>query len=321
MNCKGLIVAALVLATPLCAIAGRGIVSNSKEVTFSIISPKDGSLWIATESRGLIRLGATGRSFVYSSANGNFPCDSIEALTFAPDGTLYMKDTRGGVYAYTTLAGFVLQNELPEGVVFTSDQMLDSQEQESPDLPTEKKRLLPTWLLWLLIIALCAVIAYYRVRKVRDDHEAEVPLEAKNEPRQQTQPQPDPQPEQAPVQKPEPVSALEQAVVVSDPDFVSRVEEIVAANFTDPGYSVETLADTLGITRVHLNRKLKEAGAPAPKLILKKARMDKALTMLREGLSVGDVYAACGFSSASYFSSAFKEYFGYTPSDVTKPNI
>lgn len=77
----------------------------------------------------------------------------------------------------------------------------------------------------------------------------------------------------------------------------------------------------MGITRVHLNRKLKEAGAPAPKMILKKARMEKALTMLREGLPVSDVYAACGFSSASYFSSAFKEYFGYTPSDVTKPNV
>ena len=88
MNCKGLIVAMLMLATPLCATAERGIVSNSKDVTFSIISPKDGSLWIATESRGLIRLGATGRPFVYSSTTGAFPCDSIAALAFSPDGTL-----------------------------------------------------------------------------------------------------------------------------------------------------------------------------------------------------------------------------------------
>ena len=315
MNCKGLIVAALMLATPFCATAERGIVSNSKEVTFSIISPKDGSLWIATGSRGLIRLGATGRPFVYSSATGAFPCDSIVALAFSTDGTLYMKDACGGVYAYTTLSGFTLQNEVPADVAFDSGEILDSQEAELQTVISQRKKL-PTWVVWMIIIGFCCVVAYYRIRKIREDHVSKVSLQEQELKKELTEELPKParkEPEalQVFVQDPEPVLS-------ADPDFVSRVEEIVMANFTDPAYSVETLADTLGITRVHLNRKLKEAGAPAPKLILKKARMDKALTMLREGLPVSDVYAACGFSSASYFSSAFKEYFGYTPREVTK---
>ena len=306
MNCKGLIVAMLMLAIPLCAIAERGIVSNSKDVTFSIISPKDGSLWIATESRGLIRLGATGRPFVYSSATGAFPCDSIAALAFSSDGTLYMKDARGGVYAYTTLAGFVLQTEAPADVILDPSQIIDSQDVESAVLPTDHRKVLPTWIVWLLIIGCCCAVAYYRIRRIREDHVSKVSLQENFKIAHKV-----PEKESASVLADEPS-------VVADPGFVARVEELVAANYTDPGYSVETLADTLGITRVHLNRKLKEAGAPAPKLILKKARMDKALTMLREGLPVSDVYAACGFSSASYFSSAFKEYFGYTPREVTK---
>ena len=315
MNGKGLIVAVLMLATPLCATAERGIVSNSKDVTFSIISPKDGSLWIATESRGLIRLGATGRPFVYSSATGSFPCDSITALAFSSDGTLYMKDARGGVYAYATLSGFTLQNEIPADVVFDSGEIQDSQEDNLQTLVEQRKKL-PTWIVWLLIIGCCCAVAYYRIRKIREDHVSKVSLQEQELKRELSEGSP-----KVSGKAPEEVYASEPPIeqhLAVDPSFVARVEEIVMANFTDPAYSVETLADTLGITRVHLNRKLKEAGAPAPKLILKKARMDMALTMLREGLPVSDVYAACGFSSASYFSSAFKEYFGYTPREVTK---
>ena len=319
MRCKGLIVAALMLATPLCAMAERGIVSNSKDVTFSTISPQDGSLWIATESHGLIRLGSTGRTFHYSSATGDFPCDSIAALAFSANGTLYMKDARGDVYSYTTISGFKLQQEVPGDVLFEAQAKDNNDSNPVQDLPTPYRNH-PTWPFWLVIIILCGVI-FYLVLPIflsTRTKESKAPLEVGDKESQKVEELP-----VKPAVKPsEPAQApSEEPQIIPNPGFVARVEELVAANFTDPGYSVETLADALGITRVHLNRKLKEAGAPAPKMILKKARMEKALTMLREGLPVSDVYAACGFSSASYFSSAFKEYFGYTPSDVTKPNI
>ena len=219
-----------------------------------------------------------------------------------------MKDARGDVYSYTTLAGFKIQKEIPAEVVFDApaneeidiNSTLDNAEGQSTPY-----RHYPTWPYWLVIILLCGVVAYLVLCKNQPSFkttESKAALETRGNV----------------AKKPE---IREESQIIPNPDFVARVEELVAANFTDPGYSVETLADAMGITRVHLNRKLKEAGAPAPKMILKKARMEKALTMLREGLSVSDVYAACGFSSASYFSSAFKEYFGYTPSDVTKPNV
>ena len=309
MKCKGLIVAALLLATPLCANAERGFVSNSKDVTFSITSPQDGSLWIATESRGLIRLGATGRTFAYSSATGDFPCDSISALAFDSAGILYMKDSRGDIYSYTTLYGFKLQKEAPADVVFEGVEKGEPVSLPSRE-PSTPYRNHPTWPYLVVIVLLCVVIVYTRVLAA---HKPAKPEKVNNAP----QPVPEPKVELKTIEKPE----QETPIGSSDSEFVSRVESLVASNFTDPGYSVETLADSLGITRVHLNRKLKEAGAPSPKTILKKARMEKALAMLREGRPVSDVYLTCGFSSASYFSSAFKEYFGYSPSDVTKPNL
>ena len=326
MKCKGLIVAALLLATPLCAMVERGFVSNSKDVTFSIISPQDGSLWIATESHGLLRLGATGRTFHYSSATGDFPCDSISALAFSSSGTLYMKDARGGVYAYTTLSGFKQQNDIPDDVVFETQKEIKSTETTEQILPTPYRKH-PTWPYWLVIFLLSALVAYLLLRKftlVSKTTQPKVLLEvdAKEDrilPSDPSASQASSKPEETESSQPE--EPMEVPQIVPNPDFVARVEGLVAANFSDPAYSVETLADALGITRVHLNRKLKEAGAPAPKMILKKARMEKALTMLREGFPVSDVYTACGFSSASYFSSAFKEYFGYTPSDVIKPNV
>lgn len=319
MKCKGLIVAAFLLATPLCAIAERGIVSNSKDVTFSIISPQDGSLWIATESHGLLRLGTTGRTFSYSSATGDFPCDSIAALAFSSNGTLYMKDARGDVYSYTTLAGFKIQKEIPADVVFeapANDEIDINSTLDNAEGQSTPYRHLPTWPYWLVIILLCGVVAYLFLCKYQPSFKTTEPKAAL-----ETRGDVAKKPEIREESHAAPENKIVEPQIIPNPDFVARVEELVAANFTDPGYSVETLADAMGITRVHLNRKLKEAGAPAPKMILKKARMEKALTMLREGLSVSDVYAACGFSSASYFSSAFKEYFGYTPSDVTKPNV
>ena len=309
MKYKGLIVATLLVATPLCATAEGGVVSNSKEVTFSIISPQDGSLWIATESHGLIRLGATGRTFSYSSASGDFPCDSIAALAFGANGTLYMKDVREDVYSYTTLSGFTIQKELPADVVFETVSVEESALDSTPDLPTPYWHH-PTWPCWLVIAILCAGVVFLSLRLLGLKRENS----GANEPER-------PNKALSRGNSFEESGPSEERPIIVNSDFVARVESLVAEHFTDPNYSVETMADEIGITRVHLNRKLKEAGAPAPKMILKKARMEKALTMLREGLPVSDVYAVCGFSSASYFSSAFKEFFGYTPSDVTKPNI
>lgn len=114
-------------------------------------------------------------------------------------------------------------------------------------------------------------------------------------------------------QKPE-SSQLESALLSSE--FGQQVYELVSAHLTDPSYGVEEVASDLGITRIHVNRKLKAQTGYSPSAVFKFIRMNLAAKYLVEGkLSMAEIAQRCGFSSASYFSTAFKDYYSVTPSE------
>ena len=123
----------------------------------------------------------------------------------------------------------------------------------------------------------------------------------------------------APVQTSAPVPAAEPAHVPAPKPASSFYQEVlllVERNYIRPDYGVEELADALGLSRIHLNRKLKAEAGTSPSTMLKEVRMKHAIALLDEGrLSVAEIAAACGFSTPSYFSTAFREYCGKTPSE------
>ena len=91
---------------------------------------------------------------------------------------------------------------------------------------------------------------------------------------------------------------------------------MIEANYIRPDYGVEDIAEALGLSRIHLNRKLKAEAGTSPSTMLKDFRMKHALALLDEKkLSVAEISAACGFSTPSYFSTAFRDYYGKTPSE------
>ena len=123
----------------------------------------------------------------------------------------------------------------------------------------------------------------------------------------------------APAPAPAPVPAAEPAHVPAPKPASSFYQEVlllVERNYIHPDYGVEELADALGLSRIHLNRKLKAEAGTSPSTMLKEVRMKHAIALLDEGrLSVAEIAAACGFSTPSYFSTAFREYCGKTPSE------
>ena len=101
-----------------------------------------------------------------------------------------------------------------------------------------------------------------------------------------------------------------------DDDFVALVKSIIAENIATPKFGVDEIAAITGISRIHVNRKLKAAGAPSPSVMLKDARMKAAASLVLDGrYSFQEIASRCGFSSPSYFATSFRDYYGVTPSE------
>jgi len=104
-----------------------------------------------------------------------------------------------------------------------------------------------------------------------------------------------------------------------DTIFVKRVMEIIENNITNTSFSVESLADEIGLSTTHLYRKLKTITSYSTKDIIKNYRLEKAAKMLsnKEG-NITEIMYNVGFSSLSTFSKAFKSHFGKSPTEYIK---
>jgi len=103
-----------------------------------------------------------------------------------------------------------------------------------------------------------------------------------------------------------------------DEKLLHRVVDVIHKNMSDPDLSVETLSQEVGISRVHLNRKLKELIDTSPSALIKSVRLKQAAFLLAQSnVTVAEVAYTVGFSSPAYFSSNFSQYFGMTPKEFT----
>lgn len=111
---------------------------------------------------------------------------------------------------------------------------------------------------------------------------------------------------------------------VDSPDdlFMQRVMKIINRNLSNPDMNVEFLADKIGISRAHFYRRLKSITDFSPVEFLKNARLQEAARLLTErNCDVSDACQATGFKSVSAFSTAFKNFYGMTPTQYIKDNV
>lgn len=101
-----------------------------------------------------------------------------------------------------------------------------------------------------------------------------------------------------------------------DDAFLRKFAEQIEAVYADPEYNVEKLSETLGLSRGHLHRKIKELTGTAPVEFLRTYRLNKATLLLRQNAyTVSEVAYRTGFSSPAYFSKCFKAVYGVTPTE------
>lgn len=111
--------------------------------------------------------------------------------------------------------------------------------------------------------------------------------------------------------------AVEEAQVdIKSPDerLLQRVMKVINENISNPSLTVEMIASQVGISRVHLHRKLKELTNQSTLDFLRNVRLNLAVKLLeKRHHSILEVAQQVGFVSTAYFSTVFKDRFGMTP--------
>ena len=101
-----------------------------------------------------------------------------------------------------------------------------------------------------------------------------------------------------------------------DQKFLADLTAIIEANLDQPGLSVDDVARRLGVSQMQLYRKVKALLGTGVTDYIQSLRLTKArLLLLQEGTTIAEVAYQAGFSSPSYFSTAFKARYQVSPSD------
>lgn len=98
--------------------------------------------------------------------------------------------------------------------------------------------------------------------------------------------------------------------------FMRKFIVLIEENYSDPDFSIEKGSEKLGLSRVHLYRKVKELSGITPTDFLRNYRLKKASALLRQRSgTISEVAYATGFGSPAYFSKCFKAVYNITPTE------
>jgi len=100
----------------------------------------------------------------------------------------------------------------------------------------------------------------------------------------------------------------------NDLEFLERFREIVARHHSDPGFTTAVAAASIGMSRMHLNRKLRALTGESTHEFIRAMRLEAALDLLPKPLPIESIAESVGFRSSSHFAKVFRQRFGTQPS-------
>ena len=104
-----------------------------------------------------------------------------------------------------------------------------------------------------------------------------------------------------------------------DEKLLERVMNTINKHINNSDLSVDMIAEEVGISRVHLHRKMKELTGQTPHDFIRSIRLKRAASLLAsKNMNITEVVYACGFSNAASFSTIFKSIYGMSPRDYMK---
>ncbi len=107
-----------------------------------------------------------------------------------------------------------------------------------------------------------------------------------------------------------------ESVAEIDKTFMDKFRQIVEDNLLNSELSVDDIGKSIGMSRVQLYRKMKSLTNYAPNELVRNIRLKKAEQLIiNSDKNISEIAYETGFSSPSYFSKCFKEYFNESPKE------
>ncbi|NIJ45339.1 signal transduction histidine kinase/DNA-binding response OmpR family regulator/ligand-binding sensor domain-containing protein [Wenyingzhuangia heitensis] len=104
--------------------------------------------------------------------------------------------------------------------------------------------------------------------------------------------------------------------------FIEKLYDLILENLDNKDLDIDNLAKHLYLNRTHFYQKVKEITNQTPFELLKDFRLKKAAEFLvREKMTVNEVFVATGFKSRSHFSKVFKDKYNVTPGQFVKKGL
>jgi AraC-like DNA-binding protein len=111
------------------------------------------------------------------------------------------------------------------------------------------------------------------------------------------------------------VKASDMQITSLDEKLIQNAILRVEHHISDPDFSVEDLSRELGMSRVHLYKKLLALTGKSPLEFIRTIRLQQAAQLLEKSqLTVSEVAYKVGFNNPKYFTKYFKEEYRVLPS-------
>lgn len=108
----------------------------------------------------------------------------------------------------------------------------------------------------------------------------------------------------------------------NDEVLMDRIMKVINKHLANPELNVEMLASEVGLSRVHVHRKLKELTNLTTHDFIKNIRLQQAASLLDQNkkMTISEVAYAVGYTNPSHFSNSFKEKYGMSPKEYMNKN-
>ncbi|MDD6891399.1 MAG: response regulator [Bacteroidales bacterium] len=113
----------------------------------------------------------------------------------------------------------------------------------------------------------------------------------------------------------------EATISYADEAFLTKLNKVIEEHINNTDLGIGLLESEMAMSRASLFNKMKLLTGMGANEYITKIRLEKALQLVKGStLSFTEISERVGYSSSSYFSSAFKQYTGMTPTQYRKAN-